>query len=385
MARVERGSLVLIVLSSSIVIIMPAAGLGNIVKVAEEPERRRVQWVKRRPDAYWTFQELVEKATQRNWTTTDDEGNSVDNQRYAKMLWETALTKDQDAVQLQKRMAPFIAKLTPVSEAEWHDFFQGKLWSLPGIVLESFPVAANKNPRVGTEEETPTNLSLCVRPDGTVDFRGGVQEWAQVTIEMARAPAADVAPVEPEKKEVSIAEKPNTNAGSLLKKMPQKVRVRTSRSWTQYLRVNEKGVLEGKKGTTEEEGTIFELLWREPSPRFTLAPLGSSQAIGTFVARWCWEENQSDLEAQKLAKEKPEFQGVKCYGQDPRFCTFPQFVRYHLKQRWGGPAKLGALCSAMAMWNESRTPEDCEYDEIIKKEWAMEFALGLSLDDAGKG
>ena len=134
--------MVLIVLSSSIVIIMPAAGLGNIVKVAEEPERRRVQWVKRRPDAYWTFQELVEKATERNWTTIDDEGNSVDSESYAKMLWKTALTTDQDAVELQKRMAPFIAKLTPVSEAEWHDFFQGKLWSLPGIVLESFPVAA---------------------------------------------------------------------------------------------------------------------------------------------------------------------------------------------------------------------------------------------------
>ena len=112
--------------------------------------------------------------------------------------------------------------------------------------------------------------------------------------------------------------------------------------------------------------------------------MGSSQAIGTFVARWCWEENQSDFEAQKLAKEKPEFQGLKCYGQDPRFYTFPQFVRYHLKRGWGGPAKYGALFSAMAMWNESRTREDCEWDESIENEWACSLQETAERSSAGK-
>ena len=233
-------------------------------------------------------------------------------------------------------------------------------------MLERFPDIAfcrgAGNPDGKAEE--PTNLSLRVRKNGDVDFTGGVGQWAQVT--MVGVPCTDPAGAA-KANEGSADAKIEKEQGS--SRPNPLVRLRTSRSWTQFLRVNEQGVLEGKEGTAEEEGTIFELLWREPYPRFSLAPLGSSQTIGTFVARWGWEENASELKAWKMFEEDPEFKGTKCFSEDPRFYTFPEFVSYVVWRNWGGPAQLGALHAAVALWKESRTPEDCEQDTVIATEW----------------
>jgi hypothetical protein len=291
----------------------------------------------------------VKEAPKQQGDMGEDKHGNVGHTKVAFNLWHRSIPKSPRATgrpcpEVLAKMQVKVAKLPVVDLPE---LLQQGEESKRCVVLEHIPAKSASSAITPEEEEGHLargcpkgppigGNTLRVWIDG-FDFCGGVGKYATLWVEA-----------------VPVQGGPTPS-----------LQVRFLNGFGRCLRAKEDGSLDGS-GKKEDSDCIFELFPRYPAPRFSLAPLGGTSMIGTFLARKNEqpapnpaepqkEENPQIAMARKTMEEDPNYQGRRCWQGDGFVTspyTFDQYVRYYIRRGWGGPTKTGAYEAAKTMWEE---------------------------------